>query len=189
MTEQLKQKETLPNFEELELPAHATPENKMEHPVELSAEKARKAVAETTQVETQTNPLDRLRDEEKEAEEVSPTINVYKELPKITLRHELNKIRHKLPAADRALSKVIHQPVVRITSEYVGKTVSRPSGLLGGGLVALVGTSVYLYLANHIGFTYNYGVFLVLFFGGFALGLLIEFVVYLAFSSRRKAHD
>jgi len=43
--------------------------------------------------------------------------------------------------------------------------------LLGGGILALLGTSSYLYLAKHIGFTYNYSVFLILFFGGFILGL------------------
>ena len=85
------------------------------------------------------------------------------------------------------MSRVIHQPVVRVTSEAIGKTVSRPSGLLGGGLVALMGTSIYLYLANHLGFKYNYGVFLCLFVVGFGLGLVLELAVYLATASRRKA--
>lgn len=117
-----------------------------------------------------------------------PPINSYvdQELKAITLRRELNLIRRKLPAPQRALSKVIHQPAVRAVSEGAGRTVSRPSGLLGGGITALLGTSAYLYLANHIGFRYNYGVFLVLFAGGFLLGLIIELAVKLARGKHRN---
>ncbi len=97
---------------------------------------------------------------------------------KFTLSHELKQIQRKLKTTDRSLSKVIHQPVVRAISETSGKTVARPSGLLGGGLVAFLGTSVYLFMARHIGLDYNYSVFLVLFFGGFAIGLGLELGVW-----------
>ena len=189
MSEDLKTKETfLPKFEELELPAHATPDKAPEKQTQLSADKAREAVAATTQHESQPNPLEQLKQAERAPEPVSTT-NVNRELKQITLRRELKQIRRKLSAPQRALSQVIHQPIVRVTSEAVGKTLTRPSGMLGGGLVALSGTSIYLFLANHIGFSYNYGVFLALFAGGFVLGLLLELVVNLAFSSRRRSHD
>jgi hypothetical protein len=119
------------------------------------------------------------------APDVRHTVN--RELKAITLRRELQLIRRKLPAPQRALSNVIHQPVVRAISEATGKTVSRPSGLLGGGLVAFIGTATYYYLARHIGFTYNHFAFIVLFIGGFALGLVLELLVYLATASHRKA--
>ncbi len=111
---------------------------------------------------------------------------INRELRKITLRRELQHIRRKLPASQRALSRVIHQPTIRAISEATGKSVTRPSGLLGGGLVALLGTTTYLLMAKHYGFTYNYFVFLVLFVGGFIIGLVLELLVYLATSSRRK---
>lgn len=112
---------------------------------------------------------------------------VNRELKAITLRRELQHIRRKESLPQRTLSRVIHQPAVRVLSEAAGKTVSRPSGLLGGGLVAFLGTSGYLYLANHLGFRYNYLVFLVLFAGGFIIGLILELMVYAATSSRRHS--
>jgi len=76
--------------------------------------------------------------------------------------------------------------VVRITSEAASKTISRPSGLLGGGLMAFAGSLVYLYLAKHIGFRYNYLLFTLLFVGGFAVGLCLEVIIWLV-SRQRKA--
>jgi hypothetical protein len=151
-----------------------------EHKQSLDAERARKAVVETNRSDTRPNPLEKLAGDEKASQAPSPSY-INRELKQITLHCELKAIRRKLPAPQRALSRIIHQPAVRAASEAAGKTVSRPSGLLGGGLVALLGTSGYLYLARHIGFQYNYGVFLALFAGGFAFGLIVELAVSLAF--------
>lgn len=148
-----------------------------------SLKEARTSVAETTR-QPQVNPLEALKAAEKSERPATPT-QINRELKQITLRRELQNIRRKLPAPQRLLSKVIHQPAVRVVSETAGKTLSRPSGLLGGGLVAFLGTSGYLYLARHIGFAYNYLVFLLLLVGGFILGLALELLVYLATSSRR----
>jgi hypothetical protein len=146
-------------------------------------EKARASV-EHAAARHKTNPVEHLQAAEKASEPAQHTY-INRELKSITLRRELQQIRRKLPAPQRALSKLIHQPAVRVVSEGVGKTVSRPSGLLGGGLVAFIGSSGYLYLAKHMGYTYNYFVFLVLFAGGFALGLILELTVYSL--TRRKS--
>jgi hypothetical protein len=128
--------------------------------------------------------------EKLEAAEAAPAVaepqQINRDLRQITLRRELQHIRRQLPASQRALSRVVHQPAVRIISEAAGKTISRPSGLLGGGLVALLGTTSYLYLAKHIGFTYNYFVFVALFIGGFIVGLVLELLVHVTTTSRRK---
>jgi hypothetical protein len=189
MSEQLKSKEqNLPNYE-LDLPAKATPESQMEHPVaELSPDKAREAVAESTRETSKLNPLERAT-AELEASQPAPANVIDTQLKQITARREIKNIQRKEKAPVRSFSKLIHAPVIRQASEVAGQTVSRPSGLLGGGAVALLGTTGYLYLANHMGFPYNYGVFLVLFVGGFALGLIIELLVHFATINRRKARD
>lgn len=153
-----------------------------------AAHEARAVIAETTAADTGLNPLERLEAAEKTPQTAGPA-HVNQELKTLTLRRELQQIRRRLPAPQRALSHVIHQPVVRVISETTSKTVSRPSGLLGGGLVAFLGTSGYLYLAKQNGFRYNYVIFIVLFGGGFILGLILELLVHLATASRRKAHD
>lgn len=154
-------------------------------PQQLVAE-ARKEIANNA--EESSKPLEKMN-AAVESGKPHQSLNVNQELKAITLRRELNNIRRKLPATQKALSKVIHQPVVRAVSEVTGKTVSRPSGLLGGGLVALIGTSTYLFIANQSGIKYNYFVFLGLFIGGFILGLVLELAVYAATSSRRHAND
>jgi hypothetical protein len=189
MTEQLKSKEkNLPNYD-LDLPAKATPESEMEHPViELSPDEVREAVTKATHEQPKQDPFERVT-AELEASQPAPANIIDAQLKQITARQEIKNLQRKEKAPVRSFSKLIHAPIVRQASEVAGQTVSRPSGLLGGGAVALLGTSGYLYLANHMGFPYNYGVFLALFAGGFALGLIIELLVHLATVSRRKARD
>lgn len=104
----------------------------------------------------------------------------------LQLKQSLQQVRSQLPLVSRTMSKIIHQPLVKVTSEVSAKTVTRPSGLLGGGLVAFVGSLTYLYLASHIGFRYNYLVFILFFGSGFAIGLVLELLFRLSRSRRQQ---
>jgi hypothetical protein len=103
-----------------------------------------------------------------------------------TLKRELKNIRHQESLPERTLSRIIHQPVVRVVSEGAAKTVSRPSGLLGGGLLAFLGSGSYFVLAKYVGFSYNYSVSLMFFVGGFVLGLGLELLVHFMTNSHRQ---
>jgi hypothetical protein len=189
MSEKIRvHEDLLPSAEHELLTAHATPEKNVEKTPEINPEKARQAVAETVRAEHQPNPLEQLKAAEKASDPAVSRHQVSRELRQVTLQRELQNIRRNLPRPRRALSQLIHQPAVRMVSEAAGRTVSRPSGLLGGGLTAFIGTTGYLYLAHHIGLTYNYLVFLILLAGGFALGVGLEGLVYLTTRSRRS-HD
>ena len=176
--ERLEHEPTLPLPEQHKaLPEHAIEAAKAEQAQSL--QEARIDVSELAQAEQQNAIKEQLSAAENSPQTATPgTIN--RELRQLTLSRELKVLQRKLPFAQRSLSKIIHQPVVRATSEAAGKTVSRPSGLLGGGIMALCGTSVYLYLAKHLGFEYNYSLFLLFFAGGFLLGLAIELIVHFA---------
>ena len=128
--------------------------------------------------------LHKLETEQKsEDEPANRPIN--KELLKITFNKEMRHIRRKLSSLDKVGSKVIHQPLVRSVSEVSSKTITRPSGLLGGGIVAFLGTGTYLYYTKHIGLKYNYMIFLVLLVAGFIIGLLLEALIRI-FRGRRS---
>jgi hypothetical protein len=101
-----------------------------------------------------------------------------KDLRKETLKKELTHVRKNLSKPDRLGSKVIHQPLIRSISEASSKTLTRPSGLLGGGLVAFIGSGLYYYLSKHMGFTYNYLLFVLFFVAGFIVGLILELGLY-----------
>jgi len=111
---------------------------------------------------------------------------VNKELKAVALRRSLQHVQHNLPAPQRLLSKVVHQPAIRRASAATGQTIARPSGLLGGGLCAFLGSLLYLYLAKHVGFTYNYLLFIFFFGGGFVIGLLLELAARLLAGLRAK---
>lgn len=167
-----------------EITAHATPERQAETKAE-TAQKAEQARATIEQSASEKDPVKQLEKAEKVSEPATST-HVNRELKDITLRRELQNIRRQESAPQRVLSRVIHQPAVRVVSEAAGRTVSRPSGLLGGGLVALTGTSIYLFTAKYMGFKYNYAVFTALFIGGFAFGLILELLVWAATAPKRR---
>jgi hypothetical protein len=89
----------------------------------------------------------------------------------------LQRIRKHLNPPEKALSKFTHQPVVDAVSNGLAKTVARPSGILGAGVIALIGSSALIYMARHYGFSYNYFVFFILLAIGFAVGVVAEFLV------------
>lgn len=99
---------------------------------------------------------------------------VTQELKQQTWNRGITRIRKQLSAPSRAFSKVIHQPVVDSVSRVSEKTVARPSGLLTGAICAFIGSSAFLWIARHYGFTYNYFLFILFFAGGFVVGLVIE---------------
>ncbi len=111
---------------------------------------------------------------------------VNRELKDMAFTRSLNTARRHMNAPSRAMSKVIHNPVVEKVSEVAGETVARPSGILGGGIFALIGTSILLWVTKHYGYTYNYLVFFILFVAGFAIGMTVELVVRTFIRRRRR---
>lgn len=110
---------------------------------------------------------------------------VARELKKITLNRELKTVRMKLPLTDKVLSRVIHQPAISTISEASSKSLARPSGLLGGGILAFAGSLGYLYFTRYVGVTYNYLIFIMLFILGFVVGLVIELAIKSTRSNRK----
>lgn len=109
---------------------------------------------------------------EKEPEEQMGLIG--HDLKDMAYKRTLTRIRKDLPLPGRALSRVVHNPVVDAVSEVGAKTIGRPSGLLSGSIFAFLGSSVFLWVAKHYGYEYNFLLFALFFAAGFALGLVIE---------------
>jgi hypothetical protein len=93
-------------------------------------------------------------------------------------------VRRHLTKRERKFSSFVHAPTVEKVSEVGAKTIARPSGLLGGGLVALIGSVGTLYIARKYGFEVPNSLFMALFVVGFVVGVVAEFVV-AGFSLRR----
>ncbi len=98
-------------------------------------------------------------------------------LKKDAYKQILKSTQAKLSGPSRSFSKFIHNPKVEAVSEISSKTIARPSGLLGGGLGAFLGSSIVLYMTKHYGFEYNYSFLIVTFCVGFGIGLAFELVI------------
>jgi hypothetical protein len=99
---------------------------------------------------------------------------------KITLKY----IRKNLPKRQQAFSKLIHQPMVESVSEIGSKTIARPSGILGGGIIALIISPIILFIAHKIGFEVPNSLIIILFVIGFIFGCFVEFLL----SSVKRFH-
>jgi hypothetical protein len=86
----------------------------------------------------------------------------------------LSTIRTQLSGPNRSFSKFVNNPTIDKSSEALGKTLLRPSGILCGALVTLFGSIYYLYITHSTGFKYNFYIAILLFVGGFLLGLILE---------------
>lgn len=99
-----------------------------------------------------------------------------KELSTQNFSRRLTSVRRNLSAPERQFSKIIHQPAVEKTSDFVGKTVARPSGILFGGIFSFVLSFGAYLLARYLGGELRFSIFMVTFVGGYLLGLILELI-------------
>lgn len=86
----------------------------------------------------------------------------------------MSHVRRNLSAPERTLSKLVHQPLVEKTSEVLGKTVARPSGVVGAGVAAFIGLFSVYSVARFAGFALSGSEMPILLAVGFLAGLFLE---------------
>lgn len=99
---------------------------------------------------------------------------VNKQLKDMAYHRALARTRKHLSAPSRTFSKIVHSSALDHPSETIGKTVARPSSMLGGALFAMVGTSLLLWVTKKYGYEYNYLAVVVMFGFGMIVGLTVE---------------
>jgi hypothetical protein len=114
--------------------------------------------------------------ESSSSSDTSP-IGLQQELKEQSYQKTMSRVRSRLSKPEQAFSKAIHSPLIESASNSLGKTIVRPSGVLGGGLAALAGSAFLLYSASYFGYSYNYTAFFLLYAAGFLLGIAVEAVV------------
>ncbi|HTE22706.1 MAG TPA: hypothetical protein VK674_06750 [Candidatus Limnocylindria bacterium] len=103
-----------------------------------------------------------------------PVLGMQKTLKADAYKHTMQKVRSHLGPLDKLTSKVIHHRLVEPVSELSSKTIARPSGILGAGIIGFLGSGAVLYMAKRYGFRYNLTLFFLLIGSGFVIGLLAE---------------
>lgn len=134
---------------------------------------------ETARHETERHaePAQKVEDESSEAPDELHTFAGHQLLKSEAYHQLLSQAQRKLSKRSRMLSKFIHRPAIETASEIGSKTAARPSGLLGGGIGAFLGSCVLLYTSKTYGFEYNFSLFIILFCAGFIAGLVTEVLV------------
>ncbi len=97
-----------------------------------------------------------------------------KELKQQAYRRTIKKAQSHLRGPEKSFSKAIHNPTVERVSDVAAKTIARPSGFLLGSICAFIASSIILYISKRSGFTYNYLLFVIVFAGGYVVGVIIE---------------
>ncbi|MCA9347516.1 hypothetical protein KC930_02975 [Candidatus Saccharibacteria bacterium] len=101
-----------------------------------------------------------------------------KEYRELAYKQLLNRVRKHLNPADKFTSKLIHNTSVEKVSEFSSKTIARPSGVLMGSLFSFISSlSTYLFAKQH-GYDMSFGIFIIAFAVGFAVGVIIELSIY-----------
>lgn len=86
----------------------------------------------------------------------------------------MHSVRSHMNAPERSFSKLIHQPTVEKVSEVAGKTVARPSGIIGATIAAFIGLLSIYSIAKFAGFQLSGSEMPLLLAIGFLIGLLLE---------------
>lgn len=95
----------------------------------------------------------------------------------LAYKQTLGKVRLRLNKREKLVSSVIHQPTVEKIADVSSRTIARPSGVLGGSICAFAVSLIVYVLAKRNGYEMTYTVFGVALLGGFALGLVGEFII------------
>ncbi len=97
-------------------------------------------------------------------------------LIKHRVKQTMQDIQYNLSPTDKTISHIIHQPIIDQSSEVLNKTIFRSSGVLGGSILAFIGSLAYIIFVIYTGITYNFELFFIFLIAGFILGLVSEMI-------------
>lgn len=144
---------------------------------EHEAQKSIEAIKKSIEEQAVSGKEVAVHDRQKQAQGDATHYGLSRSLKKEALKKTLKQTRKHLNAPERTLSRVIHQPTIDKVSAVAGKTVARPSGILIGGIGALIGTTVLYFMSKYYGFTYNFLAYTMLFCACYIAGVSGEYIV------------
>lgn len=159
---------------------------KAEAAVERAAEKSKVENAEKSEAEARIEALKEAVSvesgsaEKKRGKEASSPAKrrhgvVSKKERDASYKQHMKQLQSELKPAQRAFSKVIHNPVIEKTSDVVGGTIARPNAILSGAAVAFfLVLGVYL-IAKYYGYPLSGFESIGAFIAGWVIGLLYDF--------------
>lgn len=113
--------------------------------------------------------------EKKTGHEPTAIRRVTKQKKDVEYKKTLTEIQSHMNAPSRTFSKIIHNPIIEGTSEFVGKTIARPNAILAGSTLAFLSVTIVYLTAKHYGYLLSgfetIGAFIV----GWLIGIIIDY--------------
>lgn len=116
---------------------------------------------------------------EKESTDEGVTHANTKQIKKSAYRKVIKQAQSQMKGVDKSFSKFIHKPTVEKVSDVSARTVARPTSLLFGSVFAFIASLIFYIFAKRSGFEYNYLLFLMVFIGGYFVGLIFELLTWI----------
>lgn len=88
----------------------------------------------------------------------------------------MREVRSQMSPANRAFSKIIHQPAIEKVSDTIGSTVARPNAILSGSLCAFLFTATLYLIARFNGYPLSGSETIASFALGWLIGLIIDYI-------------
>ncbi len=154
--------------------------DRLKNKIEKEATEASKAQSQEqaehakSVIEKLSTPSERLKSHGEQHPQKNQERRIHGNEQAVSFSRTMTRVRKKLNPIEKPLSKVIHNPVIDKTSEVAGKTIARPSSVLGGAFFSLLGTSALLWITRHYGYEYNYLVVIMMFVIGMVFGVSLE---------------
>lgn len=154
-------------------------QSRVKHERESRAEQAGKNRNETDvtsrEIEAREQAVASTEYDKPQSEKVQPATYL-----KDDKQHAFNTVMHharqSMSKPEKTFSKFIHRPAVEKTSDVLGKTVLRPSGVTGAGIAAFIGLLSVYSIAKFAGFELSGSEMPLLLSVGFVAGLLTEWL-------------
>lgn len=137
---------------------------------ETAAESARAEALETA------TSGEKPKNAEKQAASTPEHHRITKKDKDRSFNETMQEVRSQMSPANRAFSKVIHQPAVERISEAVGNTVARPNAILSGSLFAFLFTAAFYLVARFNGYPLSGSETIASFIIGWCVGLIFDYV-------------
>lgn len=154
------------NAEKINENAEKAAENDLRNSLEAIQERVEKAASESAEVAAESARSETVASQ-------SP-LSLGTQFKGQAYKQEMRRVQRREKPAERAFSKIIHQPVVEEISNIAESTIARPSGLLFAGIFSVITSLAVLWISRHYGYEYNFMIGLLSLAGGFGVGLVVE---------------
>lgn len=148
--------------------------NKLEKGAEQGPEESQESLSERAKEMAEKNAE---KESANSAEKSTPERNkkITPSEKKQAFKHTMDEARQQMSGAEKAFSKVIHNPAIDAVSQAAGKTIARPNSILFGSVFALCFVVVIYVAAKYQGYPLSGSESILAFAAGWVFGILFDY--------------